>query len=146
MHERLNIPRENHTSYIHFTDIISCDTFIRRFGESYIKSRCCSGTGFGYPNTIINNERINEIRNSMNNNNNNDILRDYPVRRITRNENEISREVIRTYPVRAELHTQECCVCYELNSHYTACAHSLCLRCNNNLPYRLCPMCRSVLP
>jgi len=36
----------------------------------------------------------------------------------------------------------DCCVCYETTNYYTNCNHTLCASCYNQIPNKLCPICR----
>ena len=41
-----------------------------------------------------------------------------------------------------EMEYEECSVCYEYTRTKTPCKHTLCLRCDQKLPTKVCPMCR----
>jgi hypothetical protein len=44
-----------------------------------------------------------------------------------------------------EMDYVECCVCFEYTKTKTPCKHSLCIRCEQNLKNKKCPLCRTMI-
>jgi hypothetical protein len=124
----MNMRQEDRTEFIHFDTTEKCEEFINQFGHSYIKHICCSGKGFGYINTIVNRARIRLITRRQNQEQEPSI-QDIPIVEISSSERDISMEI-------------DCTVCLEPSHRFTPCMHNLCIRCEERLLYKLCPICR----